>query len=286
MKITEKYHSSSGPTFLSDFSPPRGPDKSVIEDASKLPVDFICVAHSPGRAVRSDSAMLAHAIKHNTGKDVIFNLTTRDMNKLGLQTHIIGAQLLGLENVVVMQGEEFSEKDQLAVSRVNGFTTTSLIKSINQLNQGIDFRGTKLHTSTDICIGGTIDLSNDLPTEILLTQKKVTAGVDFVITQPIFDATLPSKFLEEYETLTGVPLSIPVFYAIQVLKKHSVTFSSVPKTILSDLDNGRSGSDIALDLLHELLNTGLRGIHIIPPILKGGLRDYDTAAEVVTRLSA
>ena len=283
MKVTEKYYSSSDTIFLSDFSPPRGPDKSVIADAVKLPVDFICIAYSPGRAVRSDSAMLAHTVKYNTGKDVIFNLTTRDMNKLGLQTHIIGAQLLGLENMVVMQGEEFSQKDQLTVSRVNGFNTTALIKSIKRLNQGIDFRGAKLDTSTDICIGGTIDLSKDLSTEIRLTQKKVMAGVDFIITQPIFDATLPSQFLEEYKILTGVPLSIPVFYAIQVLKKHSVTFSSVPKTILSDLDNGRAGSDIALDLLHQLLNTGLRGIHIIPPILKGGLRDYDTAAEVITR---
>ena len=98
-KITEQCHEATGYTaFICDFSPPRSGDPSVLQQAS-IDADFISVAYNPGRAVRVNSAMLAAAIKQHVAKDVVFTLATRDMNKLALQSQMLGAQLLGLENL-------------------------------------------------------------------------------------------------------------------------------------------------------------------------------------------
>ena len=106
MKITDAWEKrGSQPVFVCDFSPPRSADPSVLEQARTLDADFISVAYNPGRTVRTDSAMLAASIKANLGKDVLFTLATRDMNKLALQSHLLGARLLGLVNVVVVGGD-------------------------------------------------------------------------------------------------------------------------------------------------------------------------------------
>ena len=106
MKVINKTNSlTARPLFICDFSPPRGADISVFEQARNLSAEFICIAYNPGHSVRVDSTVMAYMIKKRTGKEVIFNLATRDMNKLALQTHLLGAQLLGLENVVILRGD-------------------------------------------------------------------------------------------------------------------------------------------------------------------------------------
>ena len=91
------------PAFICDFSPPRSGNYQDIP--TSIPdADFLLVNRNPGRAVRADSAMLAAELQRRTGKNVIFALLTRDMNRLAAQSYLLGAQLLGLENVVVAQG--------------------------------------------------------------------------------------------------------------------------------------------------------------------------------------
>ena len=103
--------------------------------------------------------MMASAISRRFGKEVIFNLTTRDMNKLAVQNHLLGAEMLGLKNVVVLKGDDFGDKDLSQVKQVGDFTPTGLILALERMNEGLDFRGRKLSSPCDLCIGATIDLS-------------------------------------------------------------------------------------------------------------------------------
>ena len=94
-KVTERCFEATGnDCFLCDFSPPRSGDPAsiVIPD---MPADFIAVACNPGRAVRTNSAILAAHIKAHTGQDVTFTLVTRDMNKLAIQSHVAGGATAG-----------------------------------------------------------------------------------------------------------------------------------------------------------------------------------------------
>ena len=119
--VIQKLKQSNGtPVFICDFSPPRGADVSVVEQVQSVGADFVAVAYSPGRSVRVDSTVMAHLIAQAGGQDVIFNLASRDMNKLALQNHLLGAQLLGLQNVIVLQGDGFTEKDREVVKAVEG----------------------------------------------------------------------------------------------------------------------------------------------------------------------
>ena len=74
----------------------------------RVDADFVSVAYSPGRSVRVDSTAMAQVIGLSGDQDVIFSLAPRDMNKLALQNHLLGAQALGLENVVVLGGDDFT----------------------------------------------------------------------------------------------------------------------------------------------------------------------------------
>ena len=95
-KVTDKcYEATGNPCFICDFSPPRSGTPSAIDDAN-LDADFISVAYNPGRAVRTNSAMLAAAIQRQTGKEVTFTLATRDMNRAGNPVAVVGSAAIGV----------------------------------------------------------------------------------------------------------------------------------------------------------------------------------------------
>ena len=262
---------------MADFSPPRGSGLGFLEDAQVLDVDFICVAYNPGRSVRGDSAMVAAMIKRETSKDVVFNLSPRDMNSLALETHLLGASVLGLENVVVVAGDKFSSRDQELVTSVYDYTSTSLIKSVNQMNCGLDFRGRELSRPTDLCVGASVDLKKGFINEARLVQRKIEAGAQFLVTQPVFDHVDIQSFQEAYFGVAGTILSVPVFWGLQLLIQDGIVFSTVPKVLERQLQQGRDGIDIATELWVNLQNEGVGGIYLMPPILRGGKRDYMAA---------
>jgi homocysteine S-methyltransferase len=239
------------------------------------------VAYNPGKAVRADSAMLAYTIKQQAKRDVIFNLATRDMNKLAIQSHLLGAEMLGLENVMIIGGDSFTERDLTRQRDVSDFTPTALIQAIGEMNQGLDFKGFKLKTSTDICVGASIDLGRGIDREARLTHRKAKAGAQFFLAQPVFDKAEIVSFLNAFESAAGSELAQPVFFGLQVLVKGGVLFSNVPDTVSQDLDKGRRGTDIALEMLTELQEIGIKRIYLIAPILKGGARDYEAAQAVI-----
>jgi len=255
-----------------------------LEQVRGLDADFICVAYNPGRAVRIDSAAMAHTIKTSADKDVAFNLAPRDMNKLAIQSHLLGAQALGLENVVVLAGDPLSERDRSLMSPVNDFKATELIEAIGVMNQGTDFRGSRLREPTDFCVGAAMDLSGDVEHEALLAYRKAQAGTQFFITQPIFEPDEVARFRQAYRANAGADLQQPVFWGVQVLEQGGVIFSGVPQGTREELEGGRSGVDIALEILSSLRDAGVHTFYLVPPILRGGARNYEAAQLVLAQV--
>ena len=276
VKVTDQCFEATGnDCFLCDFSPPRfgDPASIVIPD---MPADFIAVACNPGRAVRVNSAILAAHIRAHTGRDVTFTLVTRDMNKLAVESLLLGAQLLGLENVIVAQGDPFSPRDLERVKHVGDYTPTGLIAS---MNAGADFRGSRVRSPPDFCIGATLDLGRELLNEVRLAQSKVDAGARFFITQPIFDPADARRFLADYAVYSGEDMAAPVFFGLQILKAGGVLFSSVPDEVCRELDQGRDEVEIALELYQRFRESGIHNIYLVPPIARGGARDYGAAQQ-------
>ena len=282
VKVTEGCFEATGHTsIICDFSPPRSGDPSAVQQA-QIDAGFISVAYNPGRAVRTNSAMLAAAIQRS-GRDAIFTLATRDMNKLAVQSLLLGAQMLGVENVVVVQGDSFSERDRSLVSSVNDYYPTRLIAAIAQMNQGQDFREAKLRAATDFCIGATVDLGRGIEEEARLAVRKVRAGAMFLITQPIFDVDQVARYRESYGDHAGQAVTPPIYFGVQILEQDGVLFSSVPDSVRSELEGGRSGVDIALELYQRFQEARLNNIYLMPPIKRGGARNYEAAKEFLAK---
>jgi homocysteine S-methyltransferase len=284
MKVTEAAaERRDRPVFIADFSPPRGGDPSLLADAANLDVDFICVAYNPGKAVRVDSVSAAWQINQATGRGVVFNLSPRDMNRLALQSRLLGAQTLGLENVLVIQGDPVTDRDNFA--SVAEYTATGLIRSIHEMNEGSDFKGSKLRVQTDFCIGASIDLGRGIEREAALAHRKITAGAHFLVTQPIFDTRQITAFRDAYASQASAELQVPVFWGLQILAADGVLFSNVPEDLRADLASGRDGVDIALEAYALLREAGVDTIYLVSPIMRGGARDYEAAARFLTAIA-
>ena len=278
-RVTDACYEATGrTTFMCDYSPPRSgnPDLSPRPD---IGADFVSVAYSPGHSVRADSAMQAAALRARWGLEVVFTLATRDMNKLAIQSHLLGAGLLGLENVIVVQGDPLRRHGQARVSDVSDFTASGLIGALSEMNRGLDFQGLALQSPTNFCVGAAADLGRGIKEEARLTRRKVQAGAQFLITQPVFDPGEPLRFLEEYAIVAGAPLEIPVFVGLQVMEEGGICFGAVIPEVQDQLAAGRSGVSIALELQQSCHDAGLHNIYLVPPIRIGGSRNYEAARE-------
>jgi homocysteine S-methyltransferase len=175
-----------------------------------------------------------------------------------------------------------TERDGFAA--VSELTASGLIASIAAMNEGTDFKGSKLRSPTDFCIGASADLGRGVEREAALTARKVAAGAHFLVTQPVFDAAEIAAFREAYAQAAGAELAIPVFWGLQILVADGVIFSNVPQDVRDDLAGGRDGVDIGLEAYGRLLEFGVDGIYLVSPIMRGGARDYDAAARFMASI--
>lgn len=275
-KVVDRTSAQTGrPAFICDYSPPRS-GRSEDVPAPPEAADFVSAAYNPGRAVRMNSVAAATVLRDRHGADPIFTLATRDMNRLALESLLLGAQGLGLENVIAVAGDPFGRRDTAAP--VDDYRPTELIAAIANLNAGSDHRGSNLRAPTDFCIGATVDLGRGVEREAELASRKVAAGAHFLITQPVFDPDDVARFADAYAAAADAPRSVPVFYGVGLMDPDGVSFAAVPQWVTEDLGAGRSGVDIALQVWGTLLSAGVTDCYVVPPIRRSGARNYAAAS--------
>ena len=95
------------------------------------------------------------------------------MNQIALQSYLLGLNYLGLNTFVVLKGEKLTSKDQdnFKIKPVSSMTTSDLIKSINDFNKGVDFRGKNIEITNQFYIGATIDPYNEIKKEHFAHRK-------------------------------------------------------------------------------------------------------------------
>lgn len=281
-KVTDiRADADGGVTILCDFSPPRGPAYDDVDAAQSLSADCLFIPYNPGKSVYANSAMAAHAVRSATGKDVVFALATRDMNVLAAQSLVVGASLLGLENVVVVRGDSYSSNELRLAGPAQHYTPTELIRSMADMNRGIDFRGRSLSTSTAMCIGATIDTHRPVEHEVALTYRKIQAGASFFLTQPAFAPGSALHFVEAYERAHGAPPAAPIFFGVHMAAQGSRSFSTAPKSVLDELEAGAAPSEVGIRTINSFIDQGMRDFYLLPPVFPGGWRDYESARQVL-----
>jgi methylenetetrahydrofolate reductase (NADPH) len=211
----EKKITSGQFIVLAEFEPPKGVDLSeLVVNIMKIKgrVDGVIVPEM-AHAVMRMSALGGAALMQQQGMETIMQMCPRDRNRLALQGDILAAYALGVRNLVVIPGEEIKYGDHITAKGIADIDEITLLKAIFSLQNGVDMAGTDLKGSPRFLVGCSINpykTGKELTIELDMAKKKLDQGVQFLMTQPVFNIPFFHKFMSKASEL-GVPVIATVF---------------------------------------------------------------------------
>jgi methylenetetrahydrofolate reductase (NADPH) len=166
------------------------------------------------------SALAGGALVQQQGIEAIINVYGRDRNRMALQGDLLAAHVLGIQNVIVVQGEDIAQSDHREAKAVDDLDTMALIDAISGLQKGKDMAGFDLDGRPEFTIGCALSPWADKTTldeEMDQAKRKIDAGAQFVVTPPVFD---PRRFADDLEKLAR--LKVPVMATVFLIKSVAV----------------------------------------------------------------
>lgn len=202
--------------LTAELGPPKGTDISAfLEKGLLLSKRFhgVNVTDNQSSVMRLSSvAGCAHLLSH--GATPILQMTCRDRNRLALQSDLLGAWSLGIQNLLVLTGDHPKFGDHPEAKAVFDLDSIQLIDAVRGLNDGLDLAGKNLKGKTDFTIGAAATpTASPLEPELIKFEKKVKAGATFFQTQAVFQAEDLEKFMKQARQF-----SVKIIAGILVLK--------------------------------------------------------------------
>ncbi len=200
---------------LAEMNTPKGVDTSqLLFNGRRIKgrVDAVIIPDMDNGIMRM-SALAGGVLMQQQGIEAIIHVYCRDRNKMALQGDILAAHALGIQNLIVVPGENILHADHHDAMPVNDLNEVGLLGAIHSLEQGADLAGIELNGAPSFTVGCTMGPCADeksLDCELELTQKKIEAGAKFVVTAPVFDVTRFQAFYDRAKGL-GAPIISTVF---------------------------------------------------------------------------
>lgn len=281
-----------------EMAPPKGiaPDK-VITAAQMLDeagATVVNVSDSPMARLRMSPWAVCHLIQRDVGIETVLHFPTRGRNLLRVQGDLLAAHALGVRNLFVMMGDPTHIGDYPDADNNYDVVPSGLVRLVKQnLNVGRDQAGNEIGQPTAFLVGCALHMgAQDIEREIKVLRRKIEAGADFAITQPIFDSQIASRFMDVYEDAHG-KLEIPVFAGLLPLYSdrnarflhNEVPGIDIPEAVSRRVEQAGDGSPqegvrIAQELAFELRDR-VQGLYLMPAFSR-----YDLAAEVIEAVRA
>ena len=276
-----------------EMDPPRGLSAhKLIAGASLLTeagADVINIADSPMARMRMSPWAVCSIIQQEFGIETVLHFPTRGRNLLRVQGDLLAAHALGIRNVFVVMGDPTAIGDYPNAMDNYDLVPSGLIRLVKEnFNAGVDHAGADIGQPTAFFVGCALNLTpQDPAVEIKNLRRKIQAGADFALTQPVYQPLEAAAFLKLYEDQYG-PLEIPVLAGVLPLfgTRHAAFLDNeVPGIAISEEIHHRlreagerapqEGVRIALELI-EQMRPWASGIYLMPAFNR-----YDLAAEVV-----
>lgn len=182
-----------------ELSPPKGVDLSALFAKAELlrdAADAFNLTDSAAARMTMDPAAAAHHLLRR-GLEPIVQITSRDKNRIAIQSGMLGAAALGVSNLVVMGGDPPSIGDHPQAKGVGDLFSSDIIAAASALNNGADHAGNPTTGRTDFLIGSVCNPgAADLDAEVENTRRKRDAGARFFQTQAIYRAEKLRAFIE------------------------------------------------------------------------------------------
>ena len=257
----------------SEIGPPKGTDiNQMLEDAEliKNRVDAINVTDLQSSVMRVGSLAICHLLK-DRGIEPIFQLTCRDRNRLALQSDLLSAAVLGVENVLLLTGDYPTLGDHPEAKPVFDLGSVELLEVARTLTAGKDMKGNALKGAPKFCMGAVVNPGADpLEPEIIKMEKKVASGAMFFQTQAVYDIELFKRFLD-----SAKHINTKIFAGIVLLKSagmakfmnKNVAGVYVPDNLIAEIDAAKDKAATSIQIAARLikeLKPLCQGIHIMP----------------------
>lgn len=169
-----------------ELAPPFGADdKKLLEAAHMLKglgVDVLTFPDSPSGRTRIDSVLMAQKVKNVTGFEVMPHICCRDKNAIAMRSTFLGASINDINNFLIITGDPIPVMARQVVKSVFNFDSVGLMRIADEMNSEALKDG-------PLTYGGAINQSRRrIESEIKRVQKKMEAGAEFFLTQPVFTA--------------------------------------------------------------------------------------------------
>jgi methylenetetrahydrofolate reductase (NADPH) len=233
--------SQSLPALWVEVSPPRGVNpEMLLKRLSALTghVDAINLTDNALGKVKMSGLVFGAMIRDRLKIPVVLNVSCRDRNRFALKSDLIGAAAIGIDAVVVLNGDKIPASSDGSVVVSHDLDAYGLLAMIEQLNRGDTGEGRALLKSVPSIVAGGVSNPNrrNIEREFELLERKHAAGALFVITQPVFDTATARRFITRAN-------SIGVKTVLGILPVKREAMANYLKERIKDLSGARPQLD-------------------------------------------
>ena len=241
-------------------------------------VHAINVTDNPG-ATAHMSSLAGCTIVRNKGIDPIFQVTCRDRNRLAIQSDLMGASALGINNVLTLAGDPVKNGDQpdaKAVFDINSKKVLSIMQSMNDLGETMS--GRELQTKSKFFPGGAAIIHEpENNWDPVALKDKVTQGAKFIQTQFCYDVDLLRDYMKH---IVDAGLSEKLFFIIGIgplrsdksakWMRDKLFGTVIPESIVKRMEQAENQIQEGTAICAELINQfeeidGVHGAHLMAP---------------------
>jgi 5,10-methylenetetrahydrofolate reductase len=271
MKLTELFQQGKF-VVTSENGPPKGTDVTeMLENAELMRgrVDAMNITDEQSSVMRLGS-LAACALLNQRGVEPIYQVTCRDRNRIALQSDLLSAAVLGIENVLCLTGDYVGMGDHPDAKPVFDLDSVSLLETVRRLQNGHDLANEELKGRPSFCVGAVVAPAADpVEPQIIKMEKKVKAGAQFFQTQAVYDPKAFESFMSQVKHL-----NVAVMVGIVLLRSagmarymnKNVAGIHVPDALIEEIDKAedrtKKGVEIAGRLIREMKGM-CQGVHVM-----------------------
>jgi len=276
-----------------EIAPPQGAASERFLDSCRAlrdaGVQLVNIPDGPRAIARMANMMAALLVKEKVGIETIQHFCARDRNLLAVQSHLLGAHAVGLDNVLFITGDPPKMGDYPEATAVFDLDSIGMIQIAQNLNRGLDMRGRPIQAQTHFFIAtGVEPAAADIDKEVSRLRKKVEAGAQVVFSQPVYELESVDRLLNMIEDLP-----VPIMLGILPLASHrnaeflhnEVPGMAIPEAIRERMRKAGAGAAaqdegvaIARDTV-DAFKDRVYGFYVMPPFNR-----HDAAIRVLEGL--
>ena len=202
MKVDSKLAKAidSGDFILTaEYLPVAGTDSSVIESAANVLNGSVIATNVADNHFRVGMSSLAASVAMlKCSVEPVYQIVTRDRNRIALQSDLLGAASFGIKNVLCLSGYHQTLTGSPESANVYDIDSIQLVAAVrNMRDEGVLLDGTKIQGDFSMIIGAVANpYITPLELNLIRLIKKVDAGADFIQSQAVYDIETFSMWLD------------------------------------------------------------------------------------------